>query len=56
MSNEKQNLRNALAEIEDEAREMRNSQGDLTDSDHTLRQAFRLIASLTQIIRQDIVQ
>ena len=56
MATEKQHLRNALADIEDEARTLRNEQGDLTETDHQLRSAFRLIARLTQIIREDLVK
>ena len=51
---DKQTLRNALTEIEDAARQRRNriSNSELRE----LHEAFNLIARLTQLVRENIVQ
>lgn len=46
-----QYVRNRLSAIEDEARQARNKQ-----SDPELESLFNLIAQLTQIVREEIVQ
>jgi hypothetical protein len=51
-----QDLRNSLAAIEDAARKARNNQSDLTEADFALKEAFNLIAQLSQIIRQELVR
>lgn len=49
----KQELRNSLAEIEDEARVLRNNVNIHTPE---LRAPFALIVRLTQIVREEIVK
>lgn len=49
--NRKQGLRNALSDIEDEARALRN------DNRHgELEQVYALLTRLTQIIREEVVR
>lgn len=51
----KQRILNRLAMIEDEARQARNRQSDLTQEDIDMRNLFHMIASLTQTIREELV-
>lgn len=48
---EKQELRNALSEVEDAARQRRNIASTME-----LREALDMIARLTQIVREEIVR
>lgn len=50
---DKQELRNALSNIEDEARQLRNNVSIFTPE---LQKPFDLIAKLTQIVREEIVK